>query len=367
MYTLEDLLRIMTDSNATDLFVSRGAFPTLRINGEIHVIEDKKLDQQTLLNLRRSILTPWQQKQFESEHDLNFVYSMDGYGRFRINYFRQRGSDSFVVHQILNEIKTIDELNLPPLFKSLAQKDRGLILVVGRAGSGKSTSIAAMIDYRNSTMPGHILTLEDPIEFLHDHKKSIINQREIGQDTLSYSRAIRSAMGESFSMILIGEIRDMETMSAALNFAETGHLVISTVQATNTQQAVDRILSFYDSYSKESIRMQISLNLTALITQRLVPTLNGETSVAMEIMFPSSRIKDLIHMGDTHLIPAAIESSNSTEMQTLDQSLFKLYTDGVISKEVAIRQSDNQSDQRLRISQEEEHIYGHSIRLKEDL
>ncbi|NOZ09147.1 MAG: PilT/PilU family type 4a pilus ATPase [FCB group bacterium] len=363
-YKVEDLLKIMAESKASDLFISIGAYPTLKIGSEIHVIEEKKVTFEMLETLRSSLLTEQQQEGFRKDHDLDFIYSFPGVGRFRINYFQQRGSDAFVIHQILNRIKSIDELALPVQLKNLTLKERGLILVVGQAGSGKSTTIAAMIDHRNATLPGHILTLEDPIEFLHSHKKSIVNQREIGHDAKNYTQALKSALRESPSMISIGEIRDIETMSAALNFSETGHLVISTLHAVNTSQTIERIVSFFDPYLQVMVRSQISNNLEAVIAQRLVPGIDGNNIAAHEIMFPSARVKDLIQRGDTHLLKTTIEASNNEGMQSFDQSLFNLYREGRITRETAVWYADNQSDLRLRISTEEEQEASLSIQLK---
>ncbi len=363
-YKIKDLLKIMAESKASDLFISIGAYPTLKIGNEIHVIEEKKITFEMLDTLRSSLLTEQQQKSFREEHDLDFIYSYPGVGRFRINYFQQRGSDAFVIHQILNRIKSIDELALPPHLKNLILKERGLILVVGQAGAGKSTTIAAMIDHRNETLPGHILTLEDPIEFLHSHKKSIVNQREIGHDAKNYTQALKSALRESPSMISIGEIRDTETMSAALNFSETGHLVISTLHAVNASQTIERVVNFFDPYLQEMIRSQISNNLEAIIAQRLVPGVDGKNIAAHEILFPTARVKDLIQRGENHLLKTTIESSQNEGMQSFDQSLFSLYREGRISKDTAVWFADNQSDLRLRISTEEEQKASLSIQLK---
>ena len=239
MYTIKKLFKIMVEIKASDLFISVGSYPMLRVDGDTLPLEEERIMPPLMNELKNQILNEEQIKKYESESEIDFTYSYPGIGRFRVNFFRQRGSDAFVARQIINEIKTVAELNLPEVIEELSLVKRGLVLVVGATGSGKSTTLAAMVDYRNRSQSGHILTLEDPIEFLHQHNKSIVNQREIGQDSDSYDRALKSALREAPSLLLIGEIRDSETMRAALSFSETGHLVLSTLHANNASQTIE--------------------------------------------------------------------------------------------------------------------------------
>ncbi len=302
-----------------------------------------------LIDFRKSFLTKEQEQIFIRERELDFAYSVAEVGRFRVNYFLQRGSDAMVVHYIPTAIKTPEELGLPRSFGNIALEDRGLVLIVGSAGSGKSTTLAAMIDHRNRNKTGHILTLEDPIEFLHQHKKSIVNQREIGQDSFSFERALKSALREHPSALLMGEIRDMESIATAVNFAETGHLVLSTMHATNTQLAVERIFNIYGPELQQTARHQLSENINAIIAQRLVPTKDGKQIPALEILLPSARVKDLIKKGAIHLLPRALEFSKAEGMQTFDQCLYQLYVDGIITPEIAVDYSDHKTDLTMKI------------------
>lgn len=366
MYSFQDLLNIMVEANASDLYLTLAAYPMLKISGQTIPLEKEKITPEVLANLKSNILTENQQNMFTAEREMDFTYSLPGVGRFRVNSFRQRNSDAFVIRRIVSKINTLDELGLPPLIAGLALKERGLILIVGATGSGKSTTLAAMINHRNSSLPGHILTLEDPIEFLHYHKKSIVNQREIGEDSDSYERALKSALRESPSMLLIGEIRDYATMSAALNFAETGHLVLSTLHATNTYQTIERVMSFYESSQHEMVRLQLSQNLKAIIAQRLVSTVDDKRIAATEILLSTARVRDLIHKGEIELVRHAIESSTGEGMQLFDQSLYNLFKAGRISEETAIRLSDRPTDLKLLIRSKEERESHQEIRLLEE-
>ncbi|MEE9189898.1 MAG: PilT/PilU family type 4a pilus ATPase [Candidatus Neomarinimicrobiota bacterium] len=366
MYSIERLLDVMVKSEASDLYISLGAYPMLKIEGETIPIEEEKITAENLEQLRQSLMNENQQAKFDAENELDFALSFPGLGRFRINYFMQRGSEASVIHHVLEQIKSIEELNLPVLLNELALQERGLLLIVGAVGSGKSTTLAALVDNRNQTMAGHILTLEDPIEFLHQHKKSIVNQREIGQDTYSYRRALKSALREAPSLLLMGEIRDIESMAIALNFAETGHLVLSTLHAANTTQAVERMLSLHDVAFQDLIRMQLSENLTAIVAQRLVPTIEGGRIPATEILLPSARIRDLIRKGDTHLLHHSLEFAISDGMQSFDQCLHQLYRDEKITKETAIRFYDRTTDLKMKILAGEKHEITSVIELVTD-
>lgn len=366
MYSLEDLLNVMAEAEASDLFVSVGSYPMVKISGEVYPIEKELLTDENLSSLKNEMLNEEQLAKYLSEKELDYTLSLAGVGRFRINFFRQRGTDSFVVRQIVSTIQTLDDLGLPDVLRDLALKERGLILVVGSTGSGKSTTLAAMIDYRNANKSGHILTLEDPIEFLHTHKKSIVNQREVGHDTDSFSRALKSALREAPSVLLIGEIRDREAMESALNFSETGHLVFSTLHATNTSQTIDRILSFYDQAEQDLAQMQLSQNLLAIVAQRLVPTESGKLTAALEILISSARIRDMIQKGSVELIPQTVRAGTSENMQLFDQALYKLYKDKKISEYVAYDFADYPTDLKLMISSTEERQSNLEIKLMDD-
>ena len=342
----------MIESKADDLFISLGAYPALKIGKDIVSLEEDVVTFEMLKEFRKNLLSNEQEQIFSREKELDFTYGLESVGRFRINYFVQRGSDAIVIHNIPSKIKTPEELGLPERLNKIALLDRGLVLIVGSAGAGKSTTLAALIDHRNRNKTGHILTLEDPIEFLHSHKKSIVNQREIGQDSFSFKRALKSALREYPSALLMGEIRDMESIATAINFAETGHLVLSTMHATNTQLAVERIFNIYGPELQKTARQQLSENITMIIAQRLVPTIEGKQIPALEILFASARIKDLIKKGEVHLLSRAIEYSKSEGMQSFDQCLFQYYKDGIITPETAISYSDHKTDLTMKIKAE---------------
>ena len=367
MYKIKVLLKLMIESKADDLFISLGTYPMIKIGADVVRLKEEIVSTEMLQEFRESLLTSEQEELFKREKELDFAYNFPGVGRFRVNYFVQRGSDAIVIHYIPTTIRTLEELELPPNLGKIALEDRGLILIVGSAGSGKSTTLAALIDHRNRNKTGHILTLEDPIEFLHQHKKSIVNQREIGQDSFSFKRALKSALREHPSALLMGEIRDLDSIATAINFAETGHLVLSTMHATNTQFAVERIFNIYGSEFQKTARHQLSENINAIIAQRLVPTKDGKQIPALEILLPSARIKDLIKKGEIHLLHRALEFAKAEGMQTFDQCLFQLYIDGIIMPEIAINYSDRKTDLTMKIKAEgwvEKH---HKLQLDLDL
>lgn len=364
MYNIETLLKLMIESKANDLFISLGAYPVLTIGSETVRLKDEKVSNEMLTGFRKSFFTSEQEQIFIREKELDFAYSITNVGRFRVNYFVQRGSDAIVIHHIPTAIKTPEELGLPQSLSKIALEARGLVLIVGAAGSGKSTTLAALIDHRNRNKTGHILTLEDPIEFLHQHKKSIVNQREIGQDSLSFKRALKSALRQNPSALLMGEIRDMDTIATAVNFAQTGHLVLSTMHATNTQLAVERIFNIYGAGLQKTARDQLSENINAIIAQRLVPTKDGKLFPAVEILLPSARVKDLIKKGEIHLLPRALEFSRAEGMQTFDQCLLQLHKEGIITPETAINYSDHKTDITMKIMADGWDKKGHTIQLE---
>lgn len=366
MYKFLELLNVMVEAEASDLYVSVGAYPMLKIHGETIPLEKDLVTPEMVDALQVEMMSETKRQLFESENDLDYTYSLDGIGRFRVNFFRQRNHKSFVIRKIELKIKALEELNLPPILGELVTQPRGLILVVGATGSGKSTTMAAMVDHRNTTMTGHILTLEDPIEFIHQHKKSIINQREIGDDSHSFQNALKSALREAPSMLLIGEIRDKDTMSAALNFSETGHLVLSTLHANNAYQAIERIMSFYNADQLPMIRLQLSQNLLGVVGQRLVPTIDGNRVAALEIMLDSARIKDLISRGEIELLRYTIQNSVNEGMILFDQSLFNLYNNEIIYEDTAVQFADRPGDLNLQIRSQNDRDDHMEIALKDN-
>ncbi len=353
MAALEQLLQLMVQKNASDLYLTVGAPPTLKIDGRAVPIGQEALRPGQTLALAKEILGLERLQEFQQEKEVNMAISASGIGRFRVNGFFQRGELGFVLRAIKTDIPTLEQLKMPDVLKSLAMSARGLVLFVGATGSGKSTSLASMIQYRNQNSPEHILTIEDPIEFLHKNYQSIVNQREVGIDTLSYENALENALREAPDVILIGEIRNRDTMDHAIAYAETGHLCLSTLHANNANQAIERIINFFPEDRKRQVLMDLSLNLRAVISQRLLP-LKGRPGrmAAMEILINTPAIADLIYKGEVGLLKDAMARTNDVGMQTFDQSLLKLYMDGLIHYEDALRGADSQNDLRLAIKME---------------
>ncbi len=353
-------LKLMVQKNGSDLFFSTGAPPNLKAEGRTMPIGDTPMGHGAVRKLAYSIMSDDQISEFEGTMECNLAVSMKGLGRFRVNVFRQRGDVSMVIRYIKGDIPSIEELNLPQSLKELIMMPRGLILVVGSTGSGKSTSLASMIDHRNASATGHILTIEDPVEFLHTHKKSVVDQREVGLDTLSYEVALKNAMREAPDVILIGEIRDRQTMQHAIAYAETGHLCLSTLHANNANQALDRIVNFFPDTAHHQLFMDLSLNLKAVISQRLVKSKDGKRVPAVEIMLLTTFVAELIQKGDVHAVKEAMEQGNERGMQTFDQALYRLYKDGLITLEEALANADSRNNLSLKIRLSESGSVGSS-------
>ena len=344
-----DYLKLMVQKEASDLFFSSGAKVNIKIEGRTMPVGDKTLAPMAVKQAAYKLISDEQVRIFEETLELNFAISVENVGRFRVNLYRQRGEVSMVVRYIKQRIPAIGELGLPPILEKLIMEPRGLILIVGGTGSGKSTSLASMIDYRNERKTGHILTIEEPIEFLHAHKKSVVDQREVGIDTLSYSSALKNAMREAPDVILIGEIRDRETMQHAIAYAETGHLCLSTLHANNANQALDRIINFFPDSAHHQLFVDLSLNLRAVVSQRLAPGMDGKRVPAVEVMLKSPYISELIEKGDIDALKEVMEKNVDQGMQTFDQSLYALSRAGKISKESALDNADSRNNLLLKM------------------
>jgi twitching motility protein PilU len=299
--------------------------------------------------LANSLMTERQRAACDEKLEMNLAIASERLGRFRVNVFRQRGAVAVVIRQIKTQIPTLDELGLPPILKTVVLSRRGLVLVVGATGSGKSTTLAAMLDYRNEQTRGHILTIEDPIEFVHLHKKCIVNQREVGFDTVSFGEALRNTLRQAPDVILIGEVRDLETMEAAITFAETGHLCLATLHSNNANQAIERVMNFFPIARHPEIFLQLSLNLRGIISQRLVPGVDGKRVAAMEILLDTPYARDLIKKAEIDTLKDAMEKSTQEGGQTFDQAIFQLYADGLISEDHALANADSANNLRIRI------------------
>ncbi|RFF28624.1 PilT/PilU family type 4a pilus ATPase [Wenzhouxiangella sp. 15181] len=346
---IEHYLRGMVEHQASDLFFSAGTPVGIKIEGRSQRFDDRPLTAKDVQRLAYSLLDDEQIAEFESELELNLAVARESLGQFRINLYRQRGSVAMVIRHIKSEIPSIEALNLPPLLEELIMIPRGLILVVGAAGSGKSTTLASMIDYRNRNKTGHILTIEEPIEFVHQHKQSIVDQRELGLDTLSYSNALKNAMREAPDVILIGEIRDRETMKHAIAYAETGHLCLSTLHSSNANQTLDRIINFFPETAHRQLFVDLSDHLQAIVSQRLVPSVDGHRVPAVELLVRTPYVADLIRKNDIDGIKEAMKEGGQAGMKTFDQALLDLYREGRITKENALAHADSRNDLGLAI------------------
>ena len=346
----KEYLRMLVQNDGSDLYLTVDAPPAAKFQGVLRPLEPIKLTRERLKEIAYGLMDFEQQKAFEHQPELNLAISEQGIGRFRINIFKQRNCFSLVIRNIKVEIPNADKLGLPEILKKTIMEKRGLILFIGGTGSGKSTSLAALIDHRNANSSGHIITIEDPIEYIHPHKKSLVNQREVGVDTLSYEDALKNTLRQAPDVILIGEIRSQETMEHALAFAETGHLCLSTLHANNSNQALDRIINFFPEERRNQLLLDLSLNLKAFVSQRLVPTLDGKRTAAIEILLGTQLVKDLIHKGDVHAIKEAMEKSENVGMQTFDSHLLRLFKEGIISLDEALANSDSPNNLKLKIN-----------------
>jgi twitching motility protein PilU len=347
---MHDLLKAMVAKKGSDLFITAGFPPAVKLDGKMTPVASQQLTMQHTSELTRAMMNDKQAQEFEATKECNFAISPGGIGRFRVNAFMQQGRIGMVLRTITTTIPKFEDLQLPPVLKDVVMTKRGLIIMVGGTGSGKSTSLAAMIGYRNENSYGHIITIEDPVEYVHDHKNCVVTQREVGVDTDSWHAALKNTLRQAPDVILIGEIRDRETMDYAIAFAETGHLAMATLHANSANQALDRIINFFPEERKHQVLMDLSLNIRALVSQRLIPKKEGKgRAAAVEIMLNSPLIQDLIFKGEVHEIKSIMAKSKELGMQTFDQHLFELYENGSISYEDALRNADSVNELRLMI------------------
>jgi len=344
-----NLLKQLVDGDGSDLYLATGAPPSAKFSGELTTLGDRPYERGEVAEIANEIMNEEQREEFESTLEMNLAVTLDGIGRFRLNMFKQRNEVSLVARNIQTEIPRFEDLKLPEILKDVITAKNGLVLFVGGTGSGKSTSLAALIDHRNSARGGHIITIEDPVEYVHPHKKCIVNQREVGVDTLSFHDALKNTLRQAPDVILIGEIRDRETMEHALAFAETGHLAISTLHANNANQALDRIINFFPEERRTQLLMDIGNNIRAFVSQRLVPTVDGKRCAAIEILLGSHTIKQMIQKGQLADIKEAMLKSENMGMKTFDSALFDLVQAGRVSTEDAIKNADSANNLRLRL------------------
>jgi len=350
---MQDLLKRVVEKKGSDLFVTAGFPPAIKIDGEVRPQSERALTGEQSGVLTRAIMNDRQSKEFDSTKECNFAIAPPGIGRFRVNAFVQQGSTGCVLRLINAKIPTVEELDLPPVLKEVVLSKRGLVILVGGTGSGKSTSLAAMVGYRNEKTRGHIVTIEDPVEYVHQHKGCVVTHREVGVDTDSWHAALKNTLRQAPDVILIGEIRDRETMEYGIQFAETGHLVLATLHANSSNQALDRIINFFPDERREQLLMDLSLNIRGLISQRLIPRESGGGRIAAtEIMLNSPLIQDLIFKGEVTKIKEVMARSTRLGMRTFDQALFELYETGFISYEDALRNADSKNELRLRVKLE---------------
>jgi twitching motility protein PilU len=347
---MTELLKLMISKKASDLFITTNFPPAIKLDGRVQPVSQQPLTSQHTAELTRSVMNDRQAAEFESTKECNFAISPAGLGRFRVNAFLQQGKVGMVLRTIQEKIPTLEELAMPSVMKDIAMATRGIVMLVGATGSGKSTSLAAMVGHRNENSYGHIITIEDPIEFVHPHKNCVVTQREVGVDTDGWGSALKNTLRQAPDVIMMGEIRDRETMDYAIQFAETGHLCLATLHANNSNQAIDRVVNFFAEDRRSQLLMDLSLNLRAMISQRLIPRKEGRGRVpAVEILLNSPLISDLIFKGEIHELKELMKKSRELGMQTFDQHLFDLFDSGQISYEDSLRNADSVNDLRLNI------------------
>ena len=352
---MQTLLKKMVAKNGSDLFITAGFPPAIKVDGEVHRAAEQRLTPEQSAVIVRSIMNDKQARDFDATQECNFAIFPQGIGRFRVSAFVQLGQVGAVLRRIVTEIPTVDDLELPSILKDIVMTKRGLVILVGATGSGKSTTLAAMIGHRNGNTRGHIMTIEDPVEYVHPHNQCVITQREVGVDTESWSAALKNTLRQAPDVILIGEIRDRETMEYGIQFAETGHLCLATLHANSANQALDRIINFFPEEKRDQLLMDLSLNIKSIISQRLLPREQGEGRVAaMEILMQTPLISDLIFKGEVAQLKEVMKKSNRLGMNTFDQALFDLFEHGVISYEEALKNADSKNEVRLRIKLESE-------------
>ncbi|MGY4495922.1 PilT/PilU family type 4a pilus ATPase [Pseudomonas sp. TE3610] len=354
---IQALLKILATQDGSDLYLSTGAPPCAKFNGVLKPLSGDALKPGEVAAIAADIMDAEQRIDFERDLEMNLAMSLPGVGRFRVNIFKQRNEVSIVARNIKLDIPKFEDLKLPPVLLQTIMQKRGLVLFVGATGSGKSTSLAALIDYRNRNSSGHIITIEDPVEYVHRHKKSIINQREVGVDTRSFQAALKNTLRQAPDVILIGEIRDRETMEHALAFADTGHLAISTLHANNANQALDRIINFFPEDRRPQLLNDLGNNLQAFVSQRLVKTVDGKRRAAVEVMLGTATIKDLIHRNEFGELKGIMEKSVNLGMKTFDQALYELALEGAIDEEEALKNADSQNNLRLRLKLHRENAH----------
>jgi twitching motility protein PilT len=350
---VNDLLKIAVDNSASDLHLKVGSYPMMRVRGDlVPASEEKRLDHEDVVAMSAAIMSTAQRQRFKDAQEVDLAYSVAGLGRFRVNVFQQRGTVGLVLRVIPMQIRTIDELQLPQVLKKIALEERGLVLVTGTTGSGKSTTLAALIDYMNQCRCSHIMTVEDPIEFLHRDQRSIVNQREVSVDTRSFAQALRSALRQDPDIILVGEMRDFETIETGLLAAETGHMVLSTLHTLDATETINRIIAVFPPHQQKQVRLQLAAVLKAVISQRLIPKVDGRgRAPAVEVMISTPFIRDcIVDKEKTHMIPGAIGAGTSQYgMQTFDQSIFSLFEQGLVSYEEALRWASNVDEFKLKV------------------
>ena len=351
--SFEDALKALSEREGSDLYYSTGAPPSAKIFGKLEPLSDEIMRPGEIDVIAQDIMDDAQKEKFAEVPEMNLAISRSGLGRYRVNIFKQRNQTSMVIRRLGTDLPNYKDLGLPPVLMDLIMQKRGLSLFVGGTGSGKSTSLAALIDYRNENSHGHIITIEDPVEFTHRHKGCIVNQREVGTDTLTFDDALANTLRQAPDVILIGEIRHQETMEHALAFSETGHLCLSTLHANNANQAMDRIINFFPEERHKQLLQDLSLNMRAIVSQRLIPTVDGKRAAAIEILVGTPRAADLIAKGAVSELKELMEKSTEQGMQTFDQSLYRLYKEGRISLDEALKNADSKNNLRLRITLDE--------------